>query len=122
VTLTTLVCGARASLREAAIADAIDANCPTALILEGLPDGTTPFAPFDTAADLNNLQIARIAPGCLCCTGNLTMRVTLNRILRRPPARLFISLATSTHLEQIRSSLQQAPYNELLVLTKDVQI
>jgi hypothetical protein len=122
VTLTTLVCGARASVREAAIADAIDASCTTALILEGLPDGTTPFAPFDTAANLNNLQVARIAPGCLCCIGNLTMRVTLNRILRHPPARLFISLATASHLEQIRSFLLQAPYNQLLALTKDVQL
>lgn len=105
-------------MREAAIADAIDTNCSTALILEGLPDGTTAL---DSVADRNNVHIARIAPGCLCCTGNLTMRVTLNRILRQAPARLFISLATATHLEQIRRFLQQPPYDKLLVLTKDIQ-
>jgi hypothetical protein len=117
VTLATLVCGARASLREAAIAEAIDTSHSSALILEGLPDGTTSL---DGISDLNNVHIARIAPGCPCCTGNLTMRVTLNRILRRRPARLFISLATATHLEQIRHFLQQPPYDKLLMLTNDI--
>ncbi|MDB5771321.1 MAG: hypothetical protein V7606_3881 [Burkholderiales bacterium] len=119
MTLTTLVIGARASLREAAIAGALDADSLTALILEGLPDGTTAL---DGIADLKNVHIARIAPGCPCCTGNLTMRVTLNRILRRPPARLFISLASTTHLEETRRFLQQPPYDKLLVLTKDVDV
>jgi hypothetical protein len=118
VTLTTLVCGARACLREAAIADAVDTSHSTALILEGLPDGTTSL---DGISDLQNVHTARIAPGCLCCTGNLTMRVTLNRILRHPPARLFISLATATHLEQIRHFLQQSPYDKLLAFTTDIQ-
>ena len=45
------------------------------------------------------LQLLRIAPGCLCCSGNLVLRVTLNRLLRHPPARLFISLADATHIE-----------------------
>jgi hypothetical protein len=118
VTLTTLVCGARASLREGAIADAVDTSHSTALILEGLPDGTTPL---DGIPDIKNVYIARIAPGCMCCIGNLTMRVTLNRILRHPPARLFISLATATHLDQIRQFLQQPPYDKLLTLTIDMQ-
>jgi hypothetical protein len=117
-TLTTLVNGARASAREAAIAEAIDTSCSTALILEGLPDGT---APLESVSGLTNVHIARIAPGCPCCTGNLTMRVTLNRILRRPPARLFISLASADHLEQIRRFLQQPPYDNLLTLTEDMQ-
>jgi hypothetical protein len=39
MTLVTLVTGARASAREAAIAAAIDPAAVTALILEGLPDG-----------------------------------------------------------------------------------
>jgi G3E family GTPase len=117
VTLTTLVSGARPAEREAAIAAVIDPGMTTALILEGLPDGTTQL---DGITDLPTVHIARIAPGCLCCTGNLTMRVTLNRILRHPPARLYISLATTAHLAQIRSFLQQPPYDKLLALTKDI--
>jgi G3E family GTPase len=119
VTLTTLVSGARASAREAAIAAVIDPNTTTALILEGLPDATTQL---DGITDRQTVYIARIAPGCLCCTGNLTMRVTLNRILRHPPARLYISLATAAHLAQIRHFLQQAPYDKLLTLTKDIYL
>src|SRR5471032_2384191 len=101
MTLTTLVSGARASTREAAIHAAIEADLAaqgslqsTALILEGLPDGK-----FESAMP-PGLDIKRIAPGCFCCIGNLTLRVTLNRILRKPPARLYISIADSTHLPQ----------------------
>lgn len=50
------------------------------------------------------------------------MRVTLNRILRHPPARLYISLAQATHLDQIRLFLTQAPYDALLVLTEDIRL
>jgi G3E family GTPase len=111
---TTLVIGAHAGMREAAIAALIDPKLNTGLILEGLPDGTDRLADFANTA---NIHIARIAPGCLCCTGNLTMRVTLNRMLRHRPERLYISLATSTHLSQIQQFLSQAPYDGLLTLT-----
>lgn len=117
-TTTTLVTGARAGAREAAIAAVLDASLnsslATALILEGLPDGTNAL---DRFAQQPQIHIARIAPGCFCCTGNLTMRVTLNRMLRQRPARLYISLATSTHLPQIQDFLSQAPYDALLTLT-----
>jgi len=118
VTPTTLVTGASAAAREAAIAAAIESGLPTALILEGLPSGTMQL---DNIAQSPHLHIARIAPGCFCCTGNLTMRVTLNRMLRKQPARLYISLATVDHLEGLRSFLLQPPYNNFLVLTKDMQ-
>jgi G3E family GTPase len=118
VTPTTLVTGASAAAREAVIAAAIESGLQTALILEGLPSGTTQL---DSIAQSPNLHIARIAPGCLCCTGNLTMRVTLNRMLRRQPARLYISLATADHLDRLRNFLLQPPYDNLLVLTKDLQ-
>lgn len=117
MTLTTLVTGATASAREAAIASAIDPELPTALILEGLPDGNSRL---DALLSSPQFHIARIAPGCLCCTGNLTMRVTLNRMLRRKPARLYIGLANSEHLENIRLFLSQAPYDALLQLAKDL--
>lgn len=119
MTLTTLVIGAHTAAREAAIAGALDAAIRTALILEGLPDGS---AGLDAATPTPNLQVVRIAPGCLCCTGNLTMRVTLNRVLRHPPARLYLSLASAAHLDRIRSFLTQAPYDKLLTLTEDISI
>lgn len=119
MTLTTLVTGARASAREAAIAAAIDPDVDTALILEGLPDGSTRF---EGITDSHPVHIARIAPGCLCCTGNLTLRVTLNRMLRHAPARLYIGLATDAHLDRLRDILAQTPYDKLLVLTKDLRV
>ena|SRR5438034_5423625 len=123
MTLTTLVIGGHAAARESAIAAVLaadtDQNATTALILEGLPDGVSRFGAEDCPLPLN---IVRIAPGCLCCTGNLIMRVTLNRLLRHPPARLFVSLATATHLDAIRLFFTQAPYDTLLTLTDDLRI
>lgn len=117
MTLTTLVIGARAATREMAIAHALDPHVFTALILEGLSDGT---AHLDAFAEISTLQIIRIAPGCLCCSGNLTMRVTLNRILRRHPARLYIGLATVNHLDLLRRFLTETPYDAWLTLTDDL--
>ncbi|WP_084199841.1 GTPase [Noviherbaspirillum autotrophicum] len=114
MTLTTLVLGATALQREAAIASAFDPTLTTALILEGI---ASDHSPLDT---MNGPRISRIAPGCLCCSGNMTMRVTLNRILRHPPQRLYISLANSAHLDGIRRFLSDTPYDELLQLTQAI--
>ena len=114
--ITTLVTGADAGARERLIAARI-APAPhlaTAVLLEGLPDGHTILTPSAT------LWLERIAPGCLCCTGNLVLRVTLNRLLRRRPERLYIGLATAEHLDQLRSWLRQPPYDQLLELTPDL--
>lgn len=112
----TLVTGASAARREAAIAGVLDSSLRTALILEGLPDGTPPFEePLPSW-----LTIVRIAPGCICCNGNLTMQVMLNRILRQHPERLYIGLANSTHLPRIRQFLQQEPYDKRLSLTGEL--
>ncbi|WP_051972247.1 hypothetical protein [Massilia sp. 9096] len=120
---TTLVTGALAQAREAAIAAALadPAADPhrlpsTAIILEGLAPGSSPLDAFH-----DRLQPARIAPGCLCCTGNLVLRVTLNRLLRQRPERLFIGVARGEHLDQLRSWLQSEPYDQLLRLTDDIQ-
>lgn len=113
---TTIVTGPGAGRREAAIAASLDPaeeEGATAVILEGLPDGTLLLEPSPT------LLLARIAPGCLCCAGNLVMRVTLNRLLRQRPKRLFIGLASGEHLGQLRSWLSSAPYDQLLSLTPD---
>ena len=120
---TTLVTGASAHAREQAIAQLIEAqlthlqqNPPPAVILEGLAPGTSPLDGLDSSGVL----IARIAPGCLCCTGNLVLRVTLNRLLRQRPGRLFLGVARSEHLDQLRSWLLSEPYDQLLRLTDDL--
>ena len=121
MTLTTLVSGRPARAREAAIWSALQQEAAaaghTALILEGLADGKL------AEADLPpELEVKRIAPGCFCCIGNLTLRVTLNRLLRKAPARLFISIADDTHLPQIRAFLSLPPYDAYLTLTPDLTV
>ena len=116
---TVIVTGATAAAREAAIAAALDDPATprgeaVAIILEGLPSGSSPLENSD------KLLISRIAPGCLCCAGNLVMRVTLNRLLRQRPARLFIGVAATTHLDQLRSWLSGTPYDQLLALLPDL--
>ncbi|WP_353152699.1 GTPase [Herminiimonas fonticola] len=117
MTLTSLVTGGGARKREALIFGHLTANQQTAIILEGLPDGSSEL---DALTDNSLLTIVRIAPGCMCCTGNMIMRVHLNRILRSKPARLYISVANSEHLEQLRLFLTQTPYDTLLTLTGDI--
>jgi hypothetical protein len=113
---TLLVAGGSGRDREAAIAADIasasraEAGLRCAIILEGLPSGDILLVQSDL------FDIHRIAPGCLCCTGNLVLRVTLNRLLRRPPGRLYIGLATGGHLDQLRSWLLLPPYDQLLEL------
>lgn len=87
----------------------------SAVILEGLGVAATPLESGP------GLQVVRIAPGCLCCDGNLVLRVTLNRLLRQRPRRLFIGLASSEHLDQLRSWLAAPPYDQLLALDPTVQ-
>ena len=111
----TLVTGASAAVREAAIAASLGQGVTAAAILEGLPD------PRSILAASDSLEVHRIAPGCVCCTGNLVLRVTLNRVLRGRPARLFIGLANTEHLDQLRSWLQHPPYDQLLELTPDLR-
>ncbi len=118
---TVLVTGPRAGMREAAIAAALRPGVASVIILEGLSDGSSALA-FDEGDGAAGVPpvVHRIAPGCLHCSGNLVLRVTLNRVLRHPPARLYISLATATHLEQLRTWLSEAPYGELLSLQPDI--
>ncbi|HJU71969.1 MAG TPA: GTPase [Paucimonas sp.] len=113
--ITVLVTGAHAAAREAAIAARIVPGTATALLLEGLPDGIDRFA---HAADWPQLRITRIAPGCFCCIGNLTMQVTLNRLLRQRPAYLFISMIATPHLVRVQEWLRQPPYATLLTLAE----
>jgi len=117
---TTLVTGASAQARERAVAAELSdpqQKLSSAVILEGLASGSSPLDGLESSGVL----IARIAPGCLCCTGNLVLRVTLNRLLRQRPERLFIGVAGSEHLDQLRSWLLAEPYDQLLRLTDDLQ-
>jgi hypothetical protein len=113
---TTLVTGSRARDREAAIAAALAPGLSAGIILEGLAEAVSPLAENAGGA----LELRRIAPGCLCCAGNLVLRVTLNRLLRRPPVQLFISLANAEHLERLREMLCSEPYGALLALRPDL--
>jgi G3E family GTPase len=117
-TVLTLVTGPGAAAREAAIAahlSDVHEDGAQAIILEGLASGVSPLDDLPSSQTL-----ARIAPGCLCCTGNLVLRVTLNRLLRQRPRRIFIGVADSGHLDQLRSWLRSEPYDQLLRLTSDL--
>jgi len=52
----------------------------------------------------------------MCCTGNLTLRVHLNRILRHPPQAIFLGIASDEHLAQLQAFLSSPPYDALLQL------
>jgi hypothetical protein len=114
----TLVTGASPRAREQAIFAALasdpQAGKHVAVILEGLADASSPLAPH------SHLSVSRIAGGCLCCAGNLVLRVTLNRLLRSHPDRILIGVGSSDHLDQLRSWLAGSPYDQLLELAPDL--
>ena len=116
---TWLVTGPRAGARETAIAALLQPGVPSAIILEGLSDGGSALV-FEDIPEKLSPNVIRIAPGCLHCSGNLILRVTLNRVLRHPPAQLYISLASAEHLQQLREWLSGAPYDALLALQSDI--
>ena len=53
-----------------------------------------------------HVPLARLAPGCVCCVGQLPLRVTLARLVRahRPQAILLL-LASDDHLPRLRALL-----------------
>jgi hypothetical protein len=114
--LLQLVCGAHYQDREEHIAHLInqklslDFQSTIGVILEGLPSGS------NTLKASTNLLLDRIAPGCFCCIGNLAMKVCLNRMLRQHPVLIYIAVASVDHLENIRATLQESPYQQLIQL------
>jgi hypothetical protein len=116
MTLITLVLGRSALQREQAIANLVDPACPTVVLLEGFPDGN---AVLEESGNSPMLKIIRVAAGCMCCTGNLVLKVTLNRILRERPGQVFLSIADASHLEKLHHFLASPPYDELLLLTEN---
>jgi hypothetical protein len=128
---TTIFTGPSASAREETIIAALAAlgasasGDTIALLLEGVPDGSDRFhderfSESQHRAGFRLLPVVRIAPGCLCCTGNLTMRVHLNRLLRAKPQRLYIGVSPGTHLTTLQDFLSQAPYDRFLMLNETV--
>ncbi|MDO8300783.1 GTPase [Lacisediminimonas sp.] len=112
---TLIVAGGSAAEREHRIADAL-ANRPparTAVLLEGLPDGSAHLQ------ESPELVIARTVAGCLCCTGNLVMKVTLNRLLRTHPSQLFIGVASTGHLAALHLVLSSPPYSAYLCVMQE---
>jgi hypothetical protein len=116
MTLMTLVHGGRHRDREKAIADSAG-HTGAGVIIEGLPDGS---GLLETLAASGQLQLHRIAPGCPCCMGNLTVRVTLNRMLRQTPKQIYLAIADATHLPAIREFLQDEQYRERVVLGPEI--
>ena len=113
---TRLIYGLTNIERENKIAAMLEPNSMNAVIIEGIANGHSKLGEIDQN---DNLIIQRIAPGCPCCIGNLTMRVTLNRLLRKSPHHLYISLASNEHLPTIREFLQTAQYKDLLTLQEE---
>ena len=122
MTQVVLVYGGSGDAREAAIAAKAKSfaagrngdrvNLGTA-ILEGLAGGDGALQELQASAVM---KVIRVAPGCPCCTGNLTMRITLNRVLRDKPLLLFLAIADASHKAKVREFLQDAQYREHLEL------
>jgi hypothetical protein len=104
---TAAVAPVRVSLRRAAGAQARQAvldswlatvpAAPRAVIAEG--------AFVDLAAP-DDVTVARVAAGCVCCVGLVPLRVTLTRLLRTVrPRSLLLLVATDDHLPRLRAML-----------------
>lgn len=126
---TTLFAGGLSAIREQALFDKVQSvlNQPNAqasqisIIAEGLPSGSSPLDELSTHPQLH---IVRLAPACLCCAGNLVLKVHLNRVIVRAKRNsavpfLFISLVDAQHLAQLQSQLSQAPLDQHLRLISD---
>ena len=68
-----------------------------AVIVEGGP-GTLSAPP--------GVELVQLAPGCVCCVGQLPLRVTVARLLRQSrPARLWIEVSAAQHVAELRRQL-----------------
>lgn len=75
---------------------ALRALGPRAVVTEGS------FAPLDVP---DEVAVARLAGGCVCCVGQVPLRVTLTRLIRAGRSDLLLLLASGAHLPQVRSML-----------------
>lgn len=68
-----------------------------AVIAEGL------FAPIELPPAV---PLVRLAPGCVCCIGQLPLRVALTRLVRQHrPDHLLVLLADDAHRDRVRQLL-----------------
>lgn len=112
----TLVSGGTASQRAAAITGLRDPGRTSAVILEGAAPGGMPLIEDGGSGQ----PVVTIAAACPCCDAGLVMRVTLDRLVRRQPDDLFISLADVGHLLHLKQFLGAPPYAALLTLAPAV--
>lgn len=69
---------------------------PRAVVTEGS------FTPLDAP---DEVAVTRLAAGCVCCVGQLPLKVTLARMLRAGRTDLLLLLASGAHLPLVRSML-----------------
>jgi len=61
------------------------------------------FAPLEAPVDV---PLALLAPGCVCCVGQVPLRVTLTRSVRaHRPDDMLLLLASTQHLARVRALL-----------------
>ncbi|MBI3711384.1 MAG: hypothetical protein HY253_00240 [Burkholderiales bacterium] len=106
-----LLAGSIYQAREAWINTAI-ATLPSGtkvgVLLEGLPTGSP------LLHTSSHLLVERIAPGCFCCIGQLAMKVTLHRLMRRQLDYLFIAINDINHIHELHLFLQTEQYSQRL--------
>ncbi|MBI3230098.1 MAG: GTPase [Burkholderiales bacterium] len=127
---TTLLAGATPQAREQACyafwqalpAKRLALPSQVFFIIEGFASGSSPLAEISGAS----VQIQRLAPACLCCSGNMVLNVHLNRLIRQvqksrqqSDVQLVISLADAEHLTSLRAKLTAPPFQQYLQLLPD---
>ncbi len=94
--------------------DSIPSGEKITLILEGIPPVVTGVGPQELSAR-PDISIHVLAPGCMCCIGNLAMRVTLARVLRlEQPRHLILAMIDESHRNSLVKLMKAPPYDTLL--------
>jgi len=82
-----------------------------AVIVEGGP-GTLTAPP--------GVEMVQLAAGCVCCVGQLPLRVTVARLIRQVrPARLWIEVSDGRHLAELRRQLNGPGFAGAVKLYED---
>lgn len=56
------------------------------------------------------VAVARLAPGCVCCVGEVPLRATLTRVVRmQRPDHLLVLIAADEHLDRVCRLLSSVP-------------
>lgn len=81
---------------------------PQAVVIEGGPG---------TFVASGGITLVQLAAGCVCCVGQLPLRVTVARLLRQVrPARLWIEIADGAHLPEVRRQLAGPGFHGAITL------